>query len=252
MSQIQPRIFCEASADGGYAQRLIDGFNLQVCSQRPEQGFCLILDQQTLYLRWCDEAKLGDISVDFLAGRAAHRRHYGGAEAVSKAVGVKKGLRPTVIDATAGLGRDAFVLANLGCRVTMVERSPWVAALLADGLRRAKADPEIGAWVAERMQLVHASSIDELQQLGLEAEVVYLDPMYPHRKKSAQVKKEMRVFQQLVGADLDADLLLDQALAVASKRVVVKRPSYAEPLAGKASHHQLTTKTHRFDIYALA
>ncbi|WP_256469300.1 class I SAM-dependent methyltransferase [Agarivorans sediminis] len=249
MSANQPRIYCENQTYAEYAEELSNRFKLQICEQLPEQGFCLVLSADGLALRWCEEAKLGDISVDFLAGRSAHRRQYGGAEAVSKAIGIKKGQRPTVIDGTAGLGRDAFVLANLGCQVTMVERSPWVAALLEDGLRRAKADPQIGAWVSERMRLVHASSIDSL--VGLEAEVVYLDPMYPHRKKSAQVKKEMRIFQHLVGADLDADQLLEHALLVASKRVVVKRPSYAEPLAGKVSHHQLTTKTHRFDIYSL-
>nr|WP_083481759.1 class I SAM-dependent methyltransferase [Agarivorans gilvus] len=217
----------------------------------PTSGFCLLLDSEGLSLRWCDEAKLGAVKVDFLSGKAAHRRHYGGAEAVSKAVGVKKGQRPSVIDATAGLGRDAFVLANLGCQVTMFERSPWVAALLEDGLNRAKADPEIGEWVAQRMKLVHANSISDIQQHQLQAEVVYLDPMYPHRKKSAQVKKEMRIFQQLVGADADADKLLQQALQIATRRVVVKRPSSAAPLAGKAAANQLNTKTHRFDIYSL-
>jgi 16S rRNA (guanine1516-N2)-methyltransferase len=75
--------------------------------------------------------------------------------------------------------------------------------------------------------------------------------MYPHRKKSAQVKKEMRIFQQLVGADADADKLLQQALQIATRRVVVKRPSSAAPLAGKAAANQLNTKTHRFDIYSL-
>ncbi|WP_411994827.1 class I SAM-dependent methyltransferase [Agarivorans sp. DSG3-1] len=226
-------------------------FALQLCTQLPASGFCLILDEDSLRLRWCDEAKLGDISVDFLAGRAAHRRQYGGAEAVSKAVGVKKGQRPSVIDGTAGLGRDAFVLANLGCQVTMLERSPWVAALLADGLRRAEADSTIGEWVSERMSLIHASSISDLPQHQLQADVVYLDPMYPHRKKSAQVKKEMRIFQHLVGADVDADLLLEQAFAAATKRVIVKRPNYAEPLAGKAAQNHLETKTHRFDIYSI-
>lgn len=251
MDSQQPRLYCEQSADTDYANSLIERFAMQRCEQLPEAGFCLVLDGESLALRCCDEAKLGDVKVDFLAGRVAHRRQYGGAEAVSKAVGVKKGQRPSVIDGTAGLGRDAFVLANLGCEVTMLERSPWVAALLDDGLRRAKADADIGSWVTERMRLIYASSIDDLAHQQLQADVVYLDPMYPHRKKSAQVKKEMRVFQLLVGADLDADLLLEQALKVAQKRVVVKRPGYAEPLAGKVAHNHLSTKTHRFDIYSL-
>ncbi|GGB03908.1 class I SAM-dependent methyltransferase [Agarivorans gilvus] len=251
MSAEAPRLYCLPDADLSYAELLQQRFAMQGVVDLPTSGFCLLLDSEGLSLRWCDEAKLGAVKVDFLSGKAAHRRHYGGAEAVSKAVGVKKGQRPSVIDATAGLGRDAFVLANLGCQVTMFERSPWVAALLEDGLNRAKADPEIGEWVAQRMKLVHANSISDIQQHQLQAEVVYLDPMYPHRKKSAQVKKEMRIFQQLVGADADADKLLQQALQIATRRVVVKRPSSAAPLAGKAAANQLNTKTHRFDIYSL-
>ncbi|WP_427981940.1 class I SAM-dependent methyltransferase [Agarivorans sp.] len=251
MSAEAPRLYCLPDADLNYAESLQRRFSMLRVAELPETGFCLLLDGNGLSLRWCDEAKLGAIKVDFLAGKAAHRRHYGGAEAVSKAVGVKKGQRPSVIDATAGLGRDAFVLANLGCQVTMFERSPWVAALLEDGLNRAKADPDIGEWVTQRMKLIHANSISDIQQHHLQAEVVYLDPMYPHRKKSAQVKKEMRIFQHLVGADSDADELLQQALNIASKRVVVKRPSTATPLAGKAAANQLSTKTHRFDIYSI-
>ncbi|MFA0173170.1 class I SAM-dependent methyltransferase, partial [Vibrio splendidus] len=84
---------------------------------------------------------------------------------------------------TAGLGRDAFVLASLGCKVQMVERHPVVAALLDDGLQRAKKDPDIGGWVSERMKLIHASSHDALDKLSNDPnfeqpDVVYLDPMY--------------------------------------------------------------------------
>lgn len=132
--------------------------------------------------------------------------------------------------APTGLGRDAFVLACLGCRVRMFERHPVVAALLEDGLRRAYADPELGPWLATRLTLHHGSSLSALAQLHSAPDVVYLDPMFPHRQKSALVKKEMRVFQLLVGADEDADGLLAPALAL--RRVVVKRPDYAPRLAG--------------------
>lgn len=113
-----------------------------------------------------------------------------------------------MVDATAGLGRDAFVLAALGCQVQMLERNPVVAALLDDGLRRGYLDAEIGPWLRERLTLLHASSLTALVAIEPRPEVVYLDPMYPHRQKSALVKKEMRVFQSLVGADNDADGLL--------------------------------------------
>ncbi len=104
-----------------------------------------------------------------------------------------------MVDATAGLGRDAFVLAALGCQVQMLERNPVVAALLDDGLRRGYLDAEIGPWLRERLTLLHASSLTALVAIEPRPEVVYLDPMYPHRQKSALVKKEMRVFQSLVG-----------------------------------------------------
>ncbi|MGP4131257.1 16S rRNA (guanine(1516)-N(2))-methyltransferase RsmJ [Pantoea tagorei] len=204
-----------------------------------------------LELRKRDEPKLGGIFVDFVSGAMAHRRRFGGGrgEAVAKAVGVKSGYLPDVVDATAGLGRDAFVLAAIGCRVRMLERHPVVAALLDDGLQRGYQDAEIGGWLRERLTLIHAPSAEALGDIMPAPDVVYLDPMYPHRQKSAMVKKEMRVFQSLVGADEDADALLEPARRLAKKRIVVKRPDYAPPLAGVATQSAVVTKSHRFDIY---
>lgn len=217
-------------------------------------NFELRFEQDTLSLHKRDEPKLDGIVVDFISGAVAHRRKFGGGrgQSIAKAVGLKQGVNPSVIDGTAGLGRDAFVLASLGCHVTMVERHPVVAALLEDGLRRAYDDAEIGDWMRARMRLFHGSSLEALGQLGESVDVVYLDPMYPHRDKSALVKKEMRVFQSLVGADLDADGLLAPALALASKRVVVKRPDYAEDLDGVKPSTVIETKKNRFDVYVKA
>ncbi|URQ60989.1 16S rRNA (guanine(1516)-N(2))-methyltransferase RsmJ [Pantoea alhagi] len=211
----------------------------------------LVMTPDRLELRKRDEPKLGGIWVDFVGGAMAHRRRFGGGrgEAVAKAVGIKGDYLPDVVDATAGLGRDAFVLAAIGCRVRMLERHPVVAALLDDGLRRGYQDAEIGSWLQQRLTLLHASSLTALEAITPAPDVVYLDPMYPHRQKSALVKKEMRVFQSLVGADNDADGLLLPARQLAKKRVVVKRPDYAPPLAGVATQSAVTTKSHRFDIY---
>lgn len=198
----------------------------------------------------------GAVYVDFVAGAVAHRRRFGGGrgQSIAKAVGLKGGASPTVLDATGGLGRDAFVLASLGCHVTLLERSPVVAALLEDGLKRAMADEEIGAWVAERLSLRHADAVAWMAGLKEEdfPDVVYLDPMFPHRRKSAQVKKEMALFQQLLGSDEDADRLLPAALRVARKRVVVKRPDYAPVLGGMKPTMAITSKKHRFDVYVKA
>ncbi len=220
-----------------------------------DAAFELRFEQNCLSLHKRDEPKLDGISVDFVSGAVAHRRKFGGGrgQSIAKAVGLKQGVTPTVVDGTAGLGRDAFVLASLGCKVIMVERHPVVAALLEDGLRRAYEDAEIGEWMRDLMSLFHGSSIsalaDAAKSSGTEIDVVYLDPMYPHREKSALVKKEMRVFQTLVGADLDADGLLTPAIALATKRVVVKRPDYAEDLNGVKPSMVLAQKKNRFDVY---
>ena len=195
----------------------------------------------------------GPIRVDFVSGAVAHRRLFGGGsgQMIAKAVGIAPGVRPTIIDATAGLGRDAFVLAELGCAMTLIERQPLIAALLEDGLQRASADPEVGPIVA-RMRLHSGNAIELLGAWENEApQVIYLDPMFPHRDKSAQVKKEMRLFRPLAGDDDDAPALLDAALALATHRVVVKRPRKAPAIAGKPPSYTLEGKSSRFDIYTI-
>lgn len=219
--------------------------------QDAQSPLALVQTDERLELRKLDEPKLGAVYVDFVGGAMAHRRKFGGGrgEAVAKAVGIKGNELPSVIDATAGLGRDAFVLAAIGCQVRLVERHPVVYLLLQDGLQRAYQDEEIGAMLQQNLRLLEVHHVNELNPQTDFADVVYLDPMYPHKQKSALVKKEMRVFQHLVGADLDADELLAPALKLAHKRVVVKRPDYAEFLCEKAPHFSRETKNHRFDIY---
>ena len=213
------------------------------------KNFQLRLLPEYLALEQIDDPKQGLVFVDFASGAVAHRRKFGGGkgQAIAKAIGLKSGVQVDVIDATAGLGRDAFVLATLGCNVTLVERSPVAAALLEDGLERAYLDFEIGEWMQKRMQLQFGSGYEYLK--SHETDVVYLDPMFPHKKKSALVKKEMRVFQGVVGADLDADNLLEVALNAARYRVVVKRPDYAPFLNDKKPTMSIKTKKNRFDVY---
>jgi len=241
-------LLCEEGADEGALSVLAQRWNL---TSDPDAVMALVLTPERLELRKRDEPKLGAIFVDFAGGTMAHRRKFGGGrgEAVAKAVGIKGSYLPDVVDATAGLGRDAFVLASLGCKVRMLERNPVVAALLDDGLARGYRDAEIGPWLRERMTLLHASSLTALSELSPKPEVVYLDPMYPHKQKSALVKKEMRVFQGLVGPDEDADGLLEPARRLATKRIVVKRPDYAPPMADIAAQAAVVTKSHRFYIY---
>lgn len=224
-----------------------------------DSGLALIQHLSHLELRQLDEPKVGAVKVDFTSDALTFRRLHGGGkkEAIARAIGLKGQDSLQVLDATAGLGRDAFVLASLGCVVAMIERSAVVAALLQDGLDRAAVDLTLASWLPTRMQLCHGVAKDllgnwqNIQPPKTRPDVVYLDPMFPHRKKSAAVKKDMRLFQQLLGPDEDADLLLEPALALAKKRVVVKRPSSAPFLAGKKPHIEMSGKANRFDVYLI-
>jgi len=193
----------------------------------------------------------GPVRVDFLEGAVAHRRLHGGGsgQMIAKAVGIQPGVRPLVLDATAGLGRDAFLLAQLGCSVTLIERHPLIGALLVDGMERALADSEVGP-IIQRMHLRLGNAIELIRGWSDEPpQVIYLDPMFPHRDKSSLVKKEMRVFRPLVGGDDDAPELLQAALELATHRVVIKRPRKAPSVDGRPPGYVLEGKSSRYDIY---
>lgn len=200
----------------------------------------------------------GPIMCQFDSGANSHRRQYGGGngQAIAKAVGLSGKFCPNVLDLTAGLGSDGFVLAGLGCHVKLLERNAVVFSLLQDGLKRAQRvaldDTELGE-VISRMALVEGDAQDFLAALTEDQyeDVIYLDPMFPERKKRAKVKKEMQAFQHIVGADQDAADLLPLALERARYRVVVKRSASAGFLAGKQPSYSLQGKSTRFDIFAL-
>ena len=222
--------------------------------QAQDEGLLLRLTEQRLELLQLGPDAPGPVYVDFLEGAMGHRRRFGGGrgQLVAKAVGVKKDKIPSVVDATAGLGRDSFILAMLGCSVQMIERSPIVAALLADGLQRALADEEV-AEVIQRMQLQVGDARQCLLELPEEQrpDVVYVDPMHPERSKAAAVKKEMRLFRELVGTDSDDAEVLQAALQVAKKRVVVKRPRKSVAIDGPKPSLVYEGKSTRFDVYMI-
>jgi 16S rRNA (guanine1516-N2)-methyltransferase len=194
----------------------------------------------------------GPVFVDFTAGKSAHRRQYGGGrkQPLARAIGMRPGHNPLVLDVTAGLGRDAYVLASLGCQVTLVERRAVIFELLDNGIARARQDRQT-AEIANRMELIYADSGEYLANLPADRafDVIYLDPMYPERGKSALVKKEMRYFHAIAGKDEDADMLLLQALQCGPRRVVVKRPACALELADKKPDAIVSSKNTRYDIY---
>lgn len=242
------------------AARLGTGFLGVVPIKRIDSDpLVLFLDDNGLSLQATGRKAPGPVRAEFVSGKAGYRLAHGGGtgQLIAKAIGLKRTNQTLhILDATAGLGQDAFVLAGLGHRVTMLERSPVIHALLEDGLARAAADDATAAVVA-RMTLIHADSIRWLQEWmereGQEpvADVVYLDPMFPHRDKSALVKKEMQLFRPVVGDDPDASALLAAALACARYRVVVKRSRRAPVIDGAAPALTLEGKSSRYDVYPL-
>lgn len=187
------------------------------------------------------------VNVDFT--QATTQRRLQGADLLWKAVRGRRRGPLRVIDATAGLGRDAYVLAARGCEVTLFERSAVVAALLADGLARGRDSgaPQVMQSCA-RMTLRQGSAEENLPDTG-PADVVYLDPMFAQRSSHALAKKEMQLLQELLPEVDEQHTLLDAACAVATLRVVVKRPRKAPPLAGRAPAHRVLGRAIRFDIY---
>ena len=220
---------------------------LTVSNTPPTSGLYLAAEEQGIVLHRVGDK--GSVWVDFTSGTAQHRRLHGGGELLAKAVGCGK--QPAVWDATGGLGRDSFVLAGLGLNVHIFERHPAVYCLLADGLARALLHPDT-AETASRLTLHHADAAEYMPRLAAEIgrpQVVYLDPMYPERRKSAAVKKEMAFFHDLVGTAQNDSALLDAALATATARVVVKRPRLGDFLCGRQPDYQYTGKSTRFDVY---
>jgi 16S rRNA (guanine1516-N2)-methyltransferase len=185
------------------------------------------------------------VRVDFNSGKAAYRR--GQTELLAKAIGVYKYKKPLVIDATAGLGQDAFVLATLGCKITLIERHPLIHLILADGIQRALNSPET-AEPASRLTLIHADASTWLSQIS-SAGVIYIDPMFPPRRKSAMVKKEMQLLQALLEGNPAEEPLLPSALQKACYRTVVKRSLKGRPLEGVTPDFAVSGRSTRFDVY---
>ncbi|MGJ8555493.1 MAG: class I SAM-dependent methyltransferase [Sulfitobacter geojensis] len=191
-----------------------------------------------------------ELRVDFVNGPVAHRLRFGGGRGqdLAKAMGLRGGKTPTIIDATAGLGRDAFLLASLGAEVTLIERSDKMHALLEQGMQRAAAESGQLREIIDRMTLLKGDAKDLLPDLS--GESILIDPMHPPRKSSALVKQELRQVREIVGSDEDAADLVRVALANATKRVVLKWPAKADPIEGiRPCTHQILGKSTRYDVF---
>ena len=190
------------------------------------------------------------LKCSFIEGPILHRLKYGKGRGqnLAKAVGFKFNKNRTIIDATAGLGYDAFILASLGAHVTLIERSEKIYDLLKTAISEAQLYGGEISKIVNRMNLLFGDSKDILPNIA--PEVILIDTMYKDRKKSALVKNDMRLVREVVGSDSDHVELINVALNNASKRVVIKQPRYAETLDNiKGCSHQILGKTIRYDVY---
>ena len=213
-----------------------------VCERETESGgqWQLDVSDGALALVELADRRLRPLSVDFVKARRQHR-----SLPIARRGPMVRALgRSTrqVVDATAGWGGDLYLMWLMGYAVEAVERSPVMAALLLDGLARLEAyDPEAES---PRLQVGDAAEL----LAGREVECVYLDPMFPPRRKaSALAGRPLRVLRTLVGDDEDRPRLFEAAWRAAVKRVVVKRPNYARPL--REPDESFSGKLMSYDVY---
>ncbi|ANN95846.1 TPA: class I SAM-dependent methyltransferase [Legionella pneumophila] len=219
------------------AQLLADQLNLQL-DQNADTCLFVTPEKLTLKIR-----NFSLMFADFSAMTWSKRRGEGKKQGLIRACKPTKGIK--IFDATAGWGKDAAILATFGADVLMLERHPVMAALLADALsRRNEADIQKMC-----LSLIASDAISFLHSLQEKdyPDIIYIDPMHPERNKSALVKKEMQVLQQLIGTDYDAMELIKLSLSHVKSRVVVKWPQKVKPLLPPDA--SIDGKTVRFDIY---
>lgn len=191
--------------------------------------------------------KAGGLTVE-IEPRAGEQRSWPAPKQgpLAQALGRKT---KTVIDATTGWGQDALHIFRMGYELTCLERSPVMAELLADGFRRLTELDWMQRLALVPPTLIQGNAITILANLDSRPDCVYIDPMFPpKRKKSALAKKSMMVLRDLLGDDADKQQLFEAALGAAGKRVVVKSPDYAEPLGGKPNE-SFQGKLLRYDVY---
>jgi 16S rRNA (guanine1516-N2)-methyltransferase len=214
-----------------------------------DSGVALVIDTDRSWLQRLQSPRLGPVYVDFSSADMLYRRKSGHNEPLGRAIGVKGEKRPKVFDATAGLGRDAFVLADLGCSVALSEQSVPLCYLLEQA--RELALMSANYKVVETVSRMRVLFGDSRQQAVEGFDVIYIDPMFPERAKTAAVKKALASVQALhagSSAAHDPEDLLVWAMAQPVERVVIKRPVKAPALGNVKPSHSITGKTVRFDV----
>jgi 16S rRNA (guanine1516-N2)-methyltransferase len=213
---------------------MMENKDTQLKLQRDDKGLSLVGNGQTL-------------RGDFSKMLPRIRRGNLGSELLVKAAKIK-GFEGTitVMDCTAGLGEDSILLAAAGFRVKLYERDSIIAALLRDSLIRAAGIPEL-APIVERMELYEEDSLIALNTLTKVPDVIYLDPMFPSRQKSALVKKKFQMLQRLEQPCEEGDEFLQAAIACKPRKIVIKRPIKGEYLGNRKPDYSINGKTIRYD-----
>lgn len=220
--------------------------------------FLLLCTPQFLGIQKTSDPKQKPFYIDFASGKLKWRRDHASLrkEALTRTLGVKPKDNPLILDTTAGLGRDSFIMASLGYRVIMLERSPIVHALLQDALMRAALLPELRD-ICARLTLAHANAIDWLHAhaASMNPTIIYIDPMFKQTEQKSAVKKDIALLQALLNHHEahDADELLTLALTCSAYRVVVKRHRLAPTLLLRKRDPDFSVigKSSRFDVYQM-
>lgn len=232
--------------DRDMAKRLAEEFDSQILSELPKNkdSRYFVLDKDGLTF-CCENQELrGDFTRLLPRVTGGHLQHEILLKVAKPADAA--GTLPRAVDATAGLGEDSFILAACGYRVEMFEHNPITAALLKDALIRGKRDPKTKDIVSQ-MSLTRGDSKELIKNLNYVPEVIYLDPMYPEKKKSAQSKKKLQVLHMIEAPCADEAELMEAALATGAKKIIIKRPPEADFLAGKEPSYSVERKAVRYD-----
>ncbi|MCY4043708.1 MAG: class I SAM-dependent methyltransferase [Cellvibrionales bacterium] len=242
------KVFVQTPISDDFCQ-LADGLGLTLTDNRELSDFILFEDNGLIALSPSDKSQGGAIYCDFLSSEfQRYLNSVSRKSLIAKACGLKNGRTPTILDISTGLGKDAISLANLGAKVTMVETNPYIYLMLYAGVRALK---QSKVSFSSEIELLSCQDAMELLAKNIEAyDVVYFDPMFPERKKSAKVKKAMQYFHQVVGEDHNNPCdIFSLASKQANERLVIKRPKGSGYYAEKKPNYSLESKVIRFDIY---
>lgn len=213
-----------------------------------DQLYQLVLNEKGLWLYFNQSIGFKPWQIDFLDKSLQRRQHVAAKSALAKAMGYPKTKNKTMIDMTAGLGRDAFLLASLGYKVILCEQSPILVALLCDAFRRADNVSAISS-IVSHMQLYCGNSVDYVNQYATQADIIYCDPMFPKTQSTAKVKKDMQIVRLINAEEKSSDdELIRAAISYKDKRIVIKRPRLGGELESHKPHHQILSDTYRFDV----